>query len=83
MRIAFLSDVHANIDAFEAVLEVIDRESIDKIYIAGDLIGYYYHPDKVIDICMSRDDIYCIRGNHDLNFLTGLKDKSFSGASFS
>ena len=77
MRIAFLSDVHANIDAFEAVLEVIDRESIDKIYIAGDLIGYYYHPDKVIDICMSRDDIYCIRGNHDLNFLTGLKDKSF------
>lgn len=39
MRIAFLSDVHANIDAFEAVLEVIDREFIDKIYIAGDLIG--------------------------------------------
>lgn len=26
---------------------------------------------------MSRDDIYCIRGNHDLNFLTSLKDKSF------
>ena len=77
MKIAFLSDIHGNIDAFTAVLEVIDREAIDKIYIAGDFVGYYYHPEKVIDICMSRDDIYCIRGNHDRNFLKGLNDKSF------
>ena len=77
MRIAFLSDIHANIDAFRAVLDIIDRESIDKIYIAGDLIGYYYHPDKVIDICMARDDIHCIKGNHDQNFLKALSDKDF------
>jgi putative phosphoesterase len=76
MKIAFLSDIHANIEAFKAVLEVIDREDIDSIYIAGDLVGYYYHPDKVIDICMSRDDIHCIRGNHDRNFLAGLNDES-------
>ena len=76
MKIAFLSDIHANIDAFETVLKAIDKDSIDVIYIAGDLIGYYYHPDKVIDICMSRDDIHCIRGNHDKNFLDALKDES-------
>lgn len=75
MKIAFLSDIHANIEAFNAVLEAIDKDNIDAIYIAGDLVGYYYHPDKVIDICMSRDDIHCIRGNHDRNFLNGLNDE--------
>jgi putative phosphoesterase len=74
MKIAFLSDIHANIEAFNAVLKVIDRDGIDAIYIAGDLVGYYYHPDKVIDICMSRNDIHCIRGNHDRNFLDSLND---------
>ena len=41
MKIAFLSDIHANIEAFNAVLEVIDRDGVDAIYIAGDLVGYY------------------------------------------
>tara|TARA_B100000795_G_C22796725_1_gene439705 strand:- start:1087 stop:1791 length:705 start_codon:yes stop_codon:yes gene_type:complete len=77
MKIAFLSDIHANIDAFESVLQTIDNDEIDTIFIAGDLVGYYYHPDKVIDICMSRDDIHCIRGNHDRNFLNAVNDKSF------
>lgn len=76
MKIAFLSDIHANIEAFNAVLKVIERENIDAIYIAGDLVGYYYHPDKVIDICMSRDDIHCIRGNHDSNFIAALNDEN-------
>ena len=75
MRIALLSDIHANIDAFELVLQTIDKDGIDAILIAGDLVGYYYHPDKVINICMSRDDIYCIRGNHDQNFLSALDDE--------
>lgn len=74
MKVAFLSDIHANIEAFETVLEITDRENIDKIFIAGDLVGYYYYPDKVIEICMSRDNIYCIKGNHDQNFLDGLKN---------
>ena len=77
MKIAFLSDIHANIDAFESVLQTIDNDKIETIFIAGDLVGYYYNPDKVIDICMSRDDIHCIRGNHDRNFLKALNDKSF------
>jgi putative phosphoesterase len=76
MKIAFLSDIHANIEAFNSVLSAIDKEGVDAIYIAGDLVGYYYHPDKVIDICMSRSDIYCIRGNHDRNFLDALNNEN-------
>ena len=75
MKIAFLSDIHANIEAFKNVLSTIDKENVDAIYIAGDLVGYYYHPDQVIDICMSRKNIYCIRGNHDRNFLNALNDE--------
>lgn len=76
MKIAFLSDIHANIEAFKNVLSSIDKENVEAIYIAGDLVGYYYHPDQVIDICMSRKNIFCIRGNHDRNFLNALNDEN-------
>ena len=45
MKIAILSDIHANIEAFELVMKTIDKDDIDAL-IAGDLVGYYYHPDK-------------------------------------
>lgn len=75
MKIAFISDIHANIDAFEAVLKIIDNDEIDLVFIAGDLVGYYYDPDRVIDICMNRANISCIKGNHEVNFLNALENK--------
>ena len=75
MKIAFLSDIHGNIEAFNTVLDVLEKDKVDSIYITGDFVGYYYHPDKVIDICMLRDDIHCIRGNHDRNFLESINDQ--------
>ncbi|MAJ91709.1 MAG: hypothetical protein CMF40_05925, partial [Legionellales bacterium] len=74
MKIAILSDIHANIYAFNAVLDVIKKEGIEKIIVAGDLIGYYYWPREVIDICMRNDDILCIKGNHEKNFMMALSD---------
>ena len=76
MKISFLSDIHSNIEAFDAVLKIIDQKNIDRIYIAGDLVGYYYYANEVIDLCMNRKDIFCIRGNHERNFLSALSDKS-------
>jgi predicted phosphodiesterase len=38
MRIAVLADIHANIHAFEAVLEQLEKQSIDQIVIAGDIV---------------------------------------------
>tara|TARA_B100000963_G_scaffold361905_1_gene400719 strand:- start:2649 stop:3347 length:699 start_codon:yes stop_codon:yes gene_type:complete len=76
MKIAFLSDIHSNIEAFDAVLKIIEQKNIDRIYIAGDLVGYYYYADEVIDLCMNRKDIFCIRGNHERNFLSALSDSS-------
>ena len=50
MKIAFLSDIHSNIEAFDAVLKIIEQKTQTE-YIAGDLVGYYYYADEVIDLC--------------------------------
>lgn len=74
MKIALISDIHGNIDAFQAVLNYLDSKNVAHIYVAGDLVGYYYYASEVIKICMERDDITCIRGNHDSIFLNAIQD---------
>jgi len=66
MKIAILSDIHANIFAFRSVLDDIEKHDIRKILISGDLIGYYYWPDEVINICMNESLFTCIKGNHEV-----------------
>ena len=76
MKLGFVSDIHSNIDAFIAVLRFLETKNVDQIYIAGDLLGYYYNAADVVDLCMTRKDIFCIRGNHDRNFLAALSDEA-------
>ncbi|TIU73269.1 MAG: metallophosphoesterase, partial [Mesorhizobium sp.] len=45
MRIAILSDIHANREAFDAVLEVVRKQAPDQLVLLGDLVGY--GPDPV------------------------------------
>ena len=40
MRLLILSDIHANVDAFDAVLSVAERETWDRAAVLGDLVGY-------------------------------------------
>lgn len=68
VRAAFISDVHANLVAFLAVLEKIDHLGIEQIYNAGDIVGYYPFPNETIDQFRERD-IMTIKGNHDLAVL--------------
>jgi putative phosphoesterase len=65
MKIAIISDIHANIYAFEAVLNELDRLKVDKVLVCGDLIGYYYWPKEVLDHIVGNDMFTCIRGNHE------------------
>jgi len=64
VRIAFIADVHANMIAFEAVLNEIDRLDIERIICAGDAVGYYPYPNETIELLRSRG-ILSILGNHD------------------
>lgn len=65
MRIALLSDIHANLPAFEAVLEDLETQQPDAVYCLGDLVGYNVWPNQVIGL-MRKHGIATIAGNHDL-----------------
>jgi putative phosphoesterase len=64
MRVALLSDVHANLVALQAVLGELDRQGIERIYHAGDIVGYYPFPNETIQE-FRRRGIVTILGNHD------------------
>lgn len=64
LKRAIISDIHSNLEAFQAVLREIDKEKVDQIYCLGDLIGYGPNPLECIDIMIQRSDV-CLLGNHD------------------
>ena len=65
MRIALLSDVHGNLPAFEAVLDDVDRHSVEEIWCLGDLVGYGAQPDACVELARRRCHL-SLAGNHDL-----------------
>lgn len=79
MRIALLSDIHANLPAFEAVLEDLQKQKPDAVYCLGDLIGYNVWPNQVISLIRSHG-IATIAGNHDLKVSKILPSKDECGA---
>ena len=49
MKLAFVSDIHSNIYAFKTVLRFLEKKNVDQIYIAGDLLSYYYNAADVVE----------------------------------
>ncbi len=65
MRLAFISDIHANLEALEAVLEDIDKQvSIDEIICLGDIVGYGANPNECAEIVRKKSGTILL-GNHD------------------
>ena len=64
MRYAIVSDIHANLEAFCAVLEKIDEMNVDQIVCLGDVVGYNASPNECADILRERN-IQTVLGNHD------------------
>ncbi|HEX5475544.1 MAG TPA: metallophosphoesterase family protein [Vicinamibacterales bacterium] len=74
MRYLILSDIHANLDALEAVLHDAG-DAWDRPLVLGDLAGYGADPNGVIDRVRALDPLAIIRGNHD-KAACGLDDRS-------
>jgi predicted phosphodiesterase len=68
MRLAVISDIHSNLEAFEAVLKDISENNADDIISLGDNIGYGSQPEEVI-VNLKRHNILSVIGNHELAFL--------------
>ena len=70
MRYALLSDVHANLQALDAVLADIDRlGDADAVYHLGDLVGYSSQPNEVVARLRERG-IAGVAGNYDSTVAT-------------
>ena len=83
MRYAVFTDIHANLEALEAVLAKIDeiaaKEPIDQIWFLGDLVGYGPDPNECILKLRERTDII-IAGNHDWAAVGKIDLEEFSPA---
>ena len=71
MKLALLSDIHANVTPFEAVLA--DAPNVDAYAIIGDLINYGPRPNEVVDILSNLDKplLISIWGNHEYSIFGG------------
>ncbi|TFE66865.1 metallophosphoesterase [Methylacidiphilum sp. Yel] len=64
MKIAFLSDIHGNLEALESVLEEIAKIKVDKIICLGDVVGYGAEPSRCLRKIREQAEII-LMGNHD------------------
>jgi predicted phosphodiesterase len=78
VRVAVISDVHANLAALEAVLADVDySEGADEIWCLGDVTGYGARPAECVALVRERAAI-CLAGNHDLVVCGALDADSFT-----
>jgi predicted phosphodiesterase len=78
MRIAILSDIHANYHALEAALAAADGEGVDEIWCLGDTVGYGPRPNRCCAVIAERAAL-CLAGNHDLAVTGVLSIDDFNG----
>ena len=67
MKIAIISDIHANLEALKSTLEDIKKRKVDKIICLGDIIAKGVHPKECIELIKEKCDIV-LRGNGDRYF---------------
>jgi diadenosine tetraphosphatase ApaH/serine/threonine PP2A family protein phosphatase len=65
LRIAVISDIHANLHALEAVLAALAEDVPDAIWNLGDTVGYGPRPNECCAAAAERAHLSLV-GNHDL-----------------
>jgi diadenosine tetraphosphatase ApaH/serine/threonine PP2A family protein phosphatase len=72
MRIALMTDMHGNREAFAACLDHAGQNAIDRYVFLGDFVGYGADPGWVIDTAVAYVErgAVAILGNHDAAVLT-------------
>jgi predicted phosphodiesterase len=64
MKYAVIADIHANLEAFEVVLEDSRAQNCTHYCCVGDVVGYNANPKECLDIVRSMA-MPCVKGNHD------------------
>ena len=75
MRLGVFSDIHGNIYAFDKLWRKLKKEKCDLYIFLGDICGYYYYQNEVIDIMRGIKNLITVKGNHDEIFLKMMEGK--------
>lgn len=78
MRYAIIADIHANLAAFTAVLEDIERQGeVEEVWCLGDIVGYGPDPHQCIELLRQCNHV-CVAGNHDWGALGKIDLSNFN-----
>lgn len=76
MKILVISDIHANLTAFRAVIQ--DAGAFDAAWCLGDIVGYGPEPEECVQRVRNLPNLTCIIGNHDAATLDLIDIDSFN-----
>ena len=71
MKIAIISDIHSNLEAFTNFINIVKETGIEEIYSCGDIVGYGPNPEECVNLFIE-NHIVGVKGNHD----AGVVDES-------
>lgn len=76
MKILVITDIHANLNALEAVLAVAG--DYQAVWCLGDLVGYGPDPNECIALVRDLPNLVCVLGNHDAAAIEKIDDNAFN-----
>jgi predicted phosphodiesterase len=77
MRLAIISDIHANLEALQSTLDDIEKQRADQTICLGDVVGYGANPNECVSLIQNRCTL-TILGNHDAAALGMLSTQNFN-----
>ncbi len=77
MRLAVLSDIHGNLEAFQAVLADLAAKEVERTALLGDVVGYGPDPEECVRLVRERG-FACVMGNHELALSDKLRPAWFN-----
>ncbi|MGB6535483.1 MAG: metallophosphoesterase family protein [Xanthobacteraceae bacterium] len=76
MKLALISDIHANLEALTATFDDIAWRKVDRIVCLGDIAGYNTRPAECIAL-IRKSNALCVAGNHDLAVCGRIQTRHF------
>ena len=67
-KIGVITDVHGNLTALNAILQLLDEEHCNEIIHTGDVISIGPNSYECLELLLNRRDVTLILGNHDRDF---------------
>lgn len=73
MKIGVIADIHNNVVALEAIVNLFNNNCCNEILCCGDIIGIGPYPEETVQKIISLPNIKCVLGNHEKYLIQGLK----------